>query len=158
MAIVSAGDVAYGVEIYPSRSRETVFTPGGQGYRLACYSLSESAAKPVTDKAKRRGKAKPGRKVIWQQQVPIRVTAMVRTAEKLFVSGSPDVVDPEDPHGAWEGRKGGVLAVFDAADGKRLAEFKLDAPPIWDGMAAADGRLFISTTDGNVVCLSQGSK
>jgi outer membrane protein assembly factor BamB len=119
--MVLAGDVAYGVEIYPSRSRETVFKPGGQGYRLACYSLTQSAASPVPERAKRR---------------------------------SPDIVDPQDPHGAWEGRKGGVLAVFDAAGGKKLSEVKLDAPPVWDGMAATDGRLFVSTMSGNVICLA----
>lgn len=78
----------------------------------------------------------------------------LRTADKLFVAGSPDVVDRKDPHGAWEGRKGGVLVVFNAADGEKLSEYKLDAPPVWDGMAATDGRLFISTMDGKVVCLS----
>ena len=41
--MVLGQDVAYGVEIYPGRSRETVFTPGAQGYRLTCYSLTESA-------------------------------------------------------------------------------------------------------------------
>ena len=151
--MVLAGDVAYGVEIYPSRSRETVFEPGAEGYRLACYSLTESAASPVANKAKRRGKAKPGRKVIWQQRVPVRITSMVRAAGRLFVAGSPDVVDPKDPHAAWEGRKGGVLVVFDAANGEKLSEIRLDAPPVWDGMAATAGRLFISTVDANVVCL-----
>ena len=154
--MVLGEDVAYGVEIYPGRSRETVFQPGAEGYRLACYSLSESAAPSVAGQAKRRGKGKPGRRVIWQQQVPIRITSMLRAADKLFVAGSPDVVDPEDPHGAWEGRKGGVLAVFDAASGEKLSEVKLDAPPVWDGMAAASQRLFVSMMDGNIVCLGKG--
>ena len=68
-------------------------------------------------------------------------------------SGSPDVVDPKDPHGAWEGRKGGILAAFAAGDGKMLAEYKLPAPPVWDGMAAANGRLFISTSGGDIICM-----
>jgi hypothetical protein len=80
---------------------------------------------------------------------------MVRAADKLLVAGSPDVVDPEDPHGAWEGRKGGVLAVFDAADGRKLSEIKLDAPPVWDGMAATEGHVLVSAMDGRVVCLGR---
>jgi hypothetical protein len=40
-----------------------------------------------------------------------------------------------------------------AADGKTLADVRLAAPPVWDGAAAADGRLYLSTTDGKVVCL-----
>ena len=73
----------------------------------------------------------------------------------IFVAGSPDVVDPEDPHGAWEGRKGGILAAFAVGDGRKLAEYKLPAPPVWDGMAAAGNRLFISTMDGYVVCMGK---
>jgi len=142
--------VAYGVEIYPSRSRETVFKPGAKGYRLACTSLTQSAVQPA-GKTRRRRQA--GAKVVWQQRVPIRIIAMVRAADTLFVAGSPDVVDPEDPHGAWQGRKGGVLAAFGAADGAKRAEYRLDAPPVWDGMAAARGRLYISTMNGKVVCM-----
>ncbi|MBN2133268.1 MAG: PQQ-binding-like beta-propeller repeat protein [Sedimentisphaerales bacterium] len=29
----------------------------------------------------------------------------------------------------------------------------MPAPPIWDGMAVAQGRLFVSTRDGAVLCL-----
>jgi len=152
--MVLAGDLVYGVEIYESRSRETVFRPGGEGYRLTCYSLRESADPPPGNQAKPKQKAGPGQKVIWERRVPIRITALVRTADKLFAAGSPDVVDPADPHGAWEGRKGGVLAVFDAASGEPLAEVKLAAPPVWDGMAATAGHLFIATMDGRVVCFS----
>jgi len=89
--MVAAGDRAYGVEIYASRSRETVFRPGAHAYRLSCFSLTQFATPPGGNLAARRGQAKPGRKTLWQHRVPIRITAMVRTAEKLFVAGSPDV-------------------------------------------------------------------
>jgi len=29
---------------------------------------------------------------------------------------------------------------------------KLDSIPVWDGMAVAQGRLFIATKDGKVTC------
>ena len=38
-------------------------------------------------------------------------------------------------------------------DGKRLAEHKLNGPPVFDGMAAARGRLYVCTMDGAVHCL-----
>jgi len=141
--------VAYGVEIYTSRSRETVFTPGASAYRLVCFSLTRGAAEPGAKKAK----ARPGAKIVWQQRVPIRITAMVRAGDTLFAAGSPDTVDPADPHGAWEGRRGGILAAFAAADGKKLAECKLPSPPVWDGLAAANDALFLATMDGSVLCL-----
>jgi len=151
--MVLGKDVAYGVEIYPSRSRETVFRPGAKGYRLACYPLKArpAEARAKQPKARRR---QSGPKPLWQQRVAIRITAMVRAGETLFAAGSPDVVDPADPHAAWEGRKGGVLAAFAAGDGKKLAEYKLPSPPVWDGMAAAGGRLYLATIDGKVTCFA----
>jgi hypothetical protein len=65
----------------------------------------------------------------------------------------PDVVDPKDPLGAFEDRKGGLLYLMDVATGKKLAEHKLAAPPGFNGIAAAGKRLFVSTTKGEIVCL-----
>jgi hypothetical protein len=96
----------------------------------------------------------PGAKSVWEQRLGIRVTAMIRAGDTIFVAGSPDTVDPKDPYGAWEGRKGGIITAFAANDGKKLAEYTLPAPPVWDGMAAAQNQLFISTSSGQVVCMS----
>jgi hypothetical protein len=142
-------DVAYGVEVFNSRSRETVFSPGARAYRLKCIPL-KATARNSRNKLRQQGP-----KPLWEQRINIRVTAMIRAGDTIFVAGSPDVVEPEDPHGAWEGRKWGVIAAFAAGDGRKLAEYKLSAPPVWDGMAAAGGRLFISTMDGYVVCMGK---
>jgi outer membrane protein assembly factor BamB len=150
--MVMGKDAAYGVEIYPSRSRETVFRPGAGGYRLICSSLSVSAAKAGGGKAKKAAKEPANSSAVWEERVPIRITAMVLAGDTLFAAGSPDVVDPKDPYGAWEGRKGGVLAAFAAADGKKLFECRLDAPPVWDGMAAVTGRLYVALANGGIVC------
>ena len=149
--MVLGEDAAYGMELYPSRSRETVFKPGAKAYRLVCRPLSASIPrKPDKDAKKKRKPPKDVSK--WEQHVDIRVTALVRAGEILFAAGSPDVVDPADPHGAWEGRKGGVLAAFNVSDGRKLAEYKLPAPPVWDGLAAAGGRLYISLQNGTILC------
>ena len=152
--MVLGKDVAYGVELYSSRSRETVFAPGTKAYRLRCIPLKASAgrSRDKTAATKRRLKEP---KALWEQRIGIRVTAMVRAGETIFVAGAPDVVDLKDPHGAWEGRNGGVLAAFATGDGRKLAEYKLPAPPVWDGMAAARGRLYISTYDGCIVCMGR---
>ncbi len=149
--MVLGKDVAYGVELYTSRSRETAFTPGTKAYRLRCIPLKAPARGSNVKQIK--GRRQQGARPLWEKRLGIRVTAVVRAVDTIFVAGSPDVVDPKDPHGAWEGRKGGVLAAFAAADGKKLAEYKLPAPPVWDGMAAANGRLFISTSGGDIICM-----
>ena len=42
-----------------------------------------------------------------------------------------------------------------AADsGEKLAEIKLDASPSWDGMAVAQGRLFVVLQDGSFRCFA----
>jgi outer membrane protein assembly factor BamB len=103
---------------------------------------------------------------------PILARAMVLAGKTLFVAGPPDVVDeeeaitkPDDPVvrakleaqvAALEGRKGGRLLAFSAADGKQLAAVELGAMPTFDGMAAAKGRLYLATADGKVLCLGAG--
>ena len=48
----------------------------------------------------------------------------------------------------------GPCALAVSADGgEKLAEHRLDAPPVFDGMAAAGGRLLLATVDGRVLCL-----
>jgi len=89
----------------------------------------------------------------WTANLPFQARAMVLAGENLFVAGWPDIVEPGDPYAAPEGRKGGVLWVFSAGDGKKLAEKKFPSAPVFDGMAAAGGRLYISMKNGKVVCL-----
>jgi len=91
---------------------------------------------------------------VWSQWLPVRVQAMVKTAETLFVAGPPDVFDPEDPFAAFEARKGARLVAVSAADGKKLSDVPLDSPPVFDGLIAANGRLFASLKDGSLVCLA----
>jgi outer membrane protein assembly factor BamB len=101
---------------------------------------------------------------------PLQAHAMVLADKTLFVAGPPDVVDeekifknPDDPAikarmaeqvAALEGKKGSQLWAFAAADGKRLAAYEMDSMPVFDGMAAADGRLYMAMADGKVVCLA----
>ena len=91
---------------------------------------------------------------VWMQWLPVRVQAMVKAGDTLFVAGAPDVLDPEDPYAAFEARKGAQVVAVSAKDGKKLSETELESPPVFDGMIAAGGRLFASLQDGSVVCLA----
>ncbi len=133
--LVVDANTAYGVKPFPGNARHSraIFRPGSKGYTLFAND-------------------RPNHRSRWSIQVPVRIQAMVVAGETLFVAGTPDVVDPDDPWAAMDGRKGGLLWAVSTTDGKRLAEYKLDSPPVFDGMAAANGRLYISTKDGSVVC------
>jgi outer membrane protein assembly factor BamB len=114
------------------------FTPGAKGYLLFA-----------------RGAAGKGKRDRWSQRVPVRICAMALTADRLFVAGPPDVVDPADPLGAFEGRRGGLLYVIDSASGEKLATHKLPMPPVFNGAAVAGGRLFITEVGGAVTCFGK---
>jgi hypothetical protein len=77
---------------------------------------------------------------------------MVLAGQRLLLAGPPDVIDEDDPYGAFEGRKGGLLWAVSTTDGKRLAQYQLDAAVVFDGLIAARERLFLTTTDGCVSC------
>ena len=104
----------------------------------------------------------------WQVDLPLFVRAMVLAGDKLFVVGPPDIIDeqaavktvdtPETQkklaaqRDAWAGKSGSLLWAVSAKNGEKLAEYKLDALPVFDTMAAANGRLYFATTDGKVRC------
>jgi hypothetical protein len=77
---------------------------------------------------------------------------MVLAADTLFIAGPPDEVDAEDPLASFEGRLGGKLWAVSAADGTTLSQCELTSPPVFDGMATANGLLFLSTMDGHLRC------
>jgi hypothetical protein len=92
---------------------------------------------------------------VWKQWLDVRIRAMVKAADTIFVAGPPDVFDADDPYAAFEGRCGAKVVAVSAADGKVLSETSLDSPPVFDGMIAANGRLFASLRDGTIVCLTK---
>jgi outer membrane protein assembly factor BamB len=53
--------------------------------------------------------------------------------------------------------KDGRLKVIDTAKGALVAERKVSAP-MWDGLAVAGGKVFLSTLSGEVLCLGEPSK
>jgi len=112
------------------------FTPGEKGYLLFAKNVEGG------------GKA-------WMERVPVRIRAMVLAGGRLFVAGPPDVVDPKDPLGAFEGRKGGLLYVVDGAKGEKLAEYQLPSSPVFNGAAAANGRLYVVGEDGSITCFGK---
>ena len=133
-----------------------LFTPGKEGYLLFADDNDNEPIMPDYTRSVPKGigftrKEPP----VWFKWVPIRIRAMVAAKNALLVAGPPDVLEPDDPMASFDARSGGVLWVVSKTDGKTLAQYKLDSPPVFDGMAAADGRLYLSTRDGKVTCMAK---
>ncbi len=92
---------------------------------------------------------------VWMEWLPVRIRAMVKAGDTLFVAGPPDVLDPKDPYAAFEGRKGAKVLAISAENGKTLSEVDIASPPVFDGLIAANGRLFASLRDGSVICMAE---
>lgn len=98
---------------------------------------------------------------------PLQVRAMVLADRTLFIAGPPDIVNEEDAFWALDdervlaklaeqseinkGKNGGLLWAVSAENGRKLAEYKLASLPVWDGMAAANGLLYVTTLTGEVL-------
>lgn len=96
----------------------------------------------------------------WTTALPLRPRAMIRAGDILFIGGetaeSVSKSGPAPRDAAIEQNKGGLLRMVSCSDGRTLGETRLDSRPVWDGMAAAGGRLYLTTEDGHVICM--GSK
>jgi outer membrane protein assembly factor BamB len=124
-------------------------------------------------KPKKGGKQQTGGGVAhnWTNDVPVLARGMVLAEDVLFVAGPPDVMDEEETfsrimardnsvkeiidkqEAALAGTQGAVLLAVSAKTGETLAKYNLGYLPTWDGLAAANGKLFLSTVKGTVTCL-----
>ncbi|MHC4741040.1 MAG: outer membrane protein assembly factor BamB family protein [Planctomycetota bacterium] len=153
--LVVGPDRTYAVQAFPSRNLQSpLFTPGKRGYLLFADDNDNEPALDHRTRGTTKGwgftRTEPP---VWHNWVPVRIRAMALASDNLFVAGTPDIVDPNDLMGALEGRKGAEIWVFSKTDGKKLAKYRIDSPPVFDGAAAAAGRLFLSLSDGTMLCL-----
>ena len=148
----------YGYGYLPSYYRGST----GRKYNLFALDRAAQPEQPPADyrRANRdyphRGGGKFRISYQWSQNVPLLVRSMVLTEGKLFTAGPPE--DALTTRSLFDGQEGGRLAVFARADGALLKQFQLDVLPVYDGMAAAYGRLFLALEDGRLLCLGAGGE
>jgi outer membrane protein assembly factor BamB len=87
----------------------------------------------------------------WWTKLPIQVRAMAKSQDLLFVAGPQG--SPFTSRVALEGKAGASLMAIVPEDGRVLAEMTLAAAPVWDGMAVAQGNLYLSLANGQILCL-----
>jgi outer membrane protein assembly factor BamB len=111
----------------------------------------------------------------WQLELPIYGRALALAENALFVAGPPDLLTEKSPAfsvntdwreppdrlrialDGWEGKSGGKLMAYSATDGRLLAELELKSIPVFDGMAIADGRVYLVMSDGSVLCFEENN-
>ena len=124
-------------------------------------------------KPKKGGNQQGGSGIVhnWTHDVPILARGMVLAKDVVFVAGPPDVMDEEETfkkimardssvnevldkqQAALDGNQGAVLLAISKETGETLGKYNLGYLPTWDGMAAANGNLFLSTEKGTITCL-----
>lgn len=105
--------------------------------------------------------AKKARKVpAWSITESLQPRAMVLAGETLCVAGWRDFFGielksgyPNTPEASR--KRESFLRLYSARTGTCLSQHRLDDVPVYDGMAAAAGRLFLSLRNGTLVCLGE---
>jgi len=76
---------------------------------------------------------------------PRQMQAMIMAGDTVVVGGPLD-----------RGNQGeGELWLMSAEDGTKLQTIKLDWTPVYEGLAAAYGKVFVSTVDGKLLCFGK---
>ena len=144
---------------------------GYEGVRTAGFIASKKA--PKTE-VRKRGNRKI-RRVLhdWRKSTPVHVFGLVLAGDTLFLAGPPridesktrealkalatDEYEPppvlKDAAETFAGQRGGLLCALRRDDGADVAEMELASVPVFDGLIAAQGRLYAAMKDGSVICL-----
>jgi len=105
----------------------------------------------------------------WARAVPILVRAMVKAGDRLHILGPEELINQEDAfktittpqtqemlakqEEAMRGKLGAVLLNVNASDGTIDSGYRLPTTPVFDGLVAAGGRMYVVLSDGTVTCL-----
>ena len=113
--------------------------------RLRKEQVTELIA-TTADAAARKWEPKTRGEMPWKPvRIPTDVHGLIVAGDTAFLAGMDFVLRPE---------KGRVLALA-MKDGTETQRIELPALPTYDGLAAANGRLFVSHQDGTLLCFGK---
>jgi outer membrane protein assembly factor BamB len=143
----------------------------GEKYHLFAHdrTLQPGTEEVIDRKGKKTKQPKPATlDYRWSTGVPLLATSLAVTDDTVFIAGPPDyftavaetgeealtLKDAKKALDAWTGQSGGILYAASTADGKKVAQLDLPAPTIFDGLAAADHKLYLALQNGQILCLA----
>ena len=97
----------------------------------------------------------------WSQHDPdLYVNSIILTEKLLYVAGPPAIRNETTVEALekWQGKRGGRLWCLATQDGEKVSELPLPSPPVYEGMAAAYGKLYVALRDGSVLCLDEKAR
>ena len=127
------------------------FPRGGLVFAVENAQTSKKNAVQVPIFAKGHGKER--RFCRWKVETPLQVRAMLLANDRLCIAGWEDSNDPDAVQSVLDNRQMGKLVVMSTKEGEVLAVNAIESPPVWDGMIAAGGRLFVALKNGSLVCM-----
>ena len=130
--MISDGQDTYAVAGFQSSHNHAYFDPRTSAYTLAGKNLKVA--------------------------LPINGRALAKAGDVIFVAGEPMKFKDSTWQkyvAAYNGKLGGNLLAVSARNGKVVATYKLQSTPVWDSIAIAKGKLYISLADGTVQCMEE---
>ncbi len=168
---IVAGKIGQAVQFSGKGGANSV--AGGKGRKAKAKAANDDDG-DTTVKAKPAGE--PKNSIVepkWTTDVPIYVRAMVMAGFHLYIVGPPDIIDEEvtfqkisekdaevqkllsEQDAAMNGVQGAKLLTVNTETGEIEHTVELDTLPSWDGLAGANGQLFLTTLDGKVMCFGK---
>ncbi len=146
------GDSIYGFSYTPEYYRGAT----GRKYHLFCLHKKRQPPQPEPDylRANRdyphSGQRKFAISFQWRKKPPLLVRAMTVTRDHVFLAGPSEKALQE---AAWFKKDANTfLHVVRKDDGTAVKRYRLSGQPVYDGMAAAYKRLYISLQNGLLMC------
>ncbi len=150
-------EATYALKVYTERVGHSAEFRPGTGYRLIADRNTTAPVLDVMEIGAEKGRGYSRTELpIWEKRIPIRAHGMVLARNRLYLAGPPDLAPEEGAYEAMIGKRGALFRVVSTSDGATLAEFPIKDVPVFDGLIAAGGRLYLSTTSGTLVCLGAG--
>jgi hypothetical protein len=127
-----------------------------KGYHLfrANKAVEELDRKIQNNNVALEAQQKPARVTyLWSREVSLVVRALALTDQLLLAAGPRmDPADAGTQEPTFDSEAPAALMAFRVDDGSDQTELAIPSQPVFDGMALARGALFMSLTDGTVVC------